>query len=611
MLKRILLLPLLLVTALGFTHEENWIEISTQHFTVYCNDSEKRGRQVAEQLERMRAVFQTAYPDMSVDPSAPIVVIAAKDEKSFRALEPEDYLAKGQAQITGFFLRALDKNYILLRMDVTSEQHPYAAVYHEYTHLLFGKKVWLPLWLNEGLAEFYENTDIRDKDTIIGEPSKINEMLLRQNPLLPLSTLLTVDYKSPYYHQEQEASIFYAESWALTHYLKVSDARNGTHHVYDYMVLVSNHVDPVTAATQAFGGLKQLEIALGSYTRQFSLYGKMTKALPVDDTTFKVQPVSGTQADAVRADLLAYNGREKDARALLDQVLHDDPKNTLAHETMGFLESQAGNLEKAQEWYAQAVKLDSQSYLACYRFAAIALNRGQSGEEMNAEIVASLRKAIKLNPEFSLPYDALGSFYGARRENLDEAHMLMLQAVSLDPENVQFRIHTAEVLLEMEREADAITVLNAAMKLAKTPEETAQVENELGVAQQIATARQKNEEFARQAEKADSSADAATDTDDDPKKVVLVMGPRKSITGTINNVHCTDPAVLDMDVNAGGKTITAHSNNYFKIEFTSLGVKPKPNFQPCADLEGKHAKVDYIDSAATKTNGLVAIELHQ
>ena len=82
------------------------------------------------------------------------------------------------------------------------------------------------------------------------------------------------------------------------------------------------------------------------------------------------------EADAVRADFLAYNDRGKDARALLDTVLRDDPKNVSAHETMGYLEGRAGNLEAARKWYEQAVQLDSQSYLAHYYYAAISMQSG-------------------------------------------------------------------------------------------------------------------------------------------------------------------------------------------------------------------------------------------
>ncbi len=194
-------------------------------------------------------------------------------------------------------MRGPDKNYILLRLDADGE-HPYAVVYHEYTHLLMSKAEWMPLWLNEGLAEFYQNTEIRDKDVELGEPSPENVQLLRENRLLPLATLFAIDHTSPYYHEENKGSIFYGESWALTHYLELKDYRDKSHRVSDYAQLLAQNVDSVTAATRAFGDLKQLQSTLESYVRQASFsYLKMPGVTEVDDTAFQSHALSASQVD--------------------------------------------------------------------------------------------------------------------------------------------------------------------------------------------------------------------------------------------------------------------------------------------------------------------------
>ena len=55
------------------------------------------------------------------------------------------------------------------------------------------------------------------------------------------------------------------------------------------------------------------------------LYFQMPGATEVDESAFKVETLTLTQADAVRANFLAYNLRVKDSRTLLDRVLHEDP----------------------------------------------------------------------------------------------------------------------------------------------------------------------------------------------------------------------------------------------------------------------------------------------
>src|ERR1700722_20802581 len=139
---------------------------------------------------------------------------------------------------------------------------------------------------------------------------------------------LTVDHNSPYYHEENQGYIFYAESWALTHYLTIKDEQDKTDRLTTYVKLVSDNVDSVTAAARAFGDLKILEGRLNEYIAQRKFYYfKMPGSTDVNDTPFQVRSVTPVQADAIRADFLVYIQRPKDARVLLDRVLKDEPNN--------------------------------------------------------------------------------------------------------------------------------------------------------------------------------------------------------------------------------------------------------------------------------------------
>src|SRR6185437_12769082 len=184
-----------------------------------------------------------------------------------KALEPADYLKKGQLNLAGYFQPGPEKNYILLRLDAAQE-HPFSTVYHEYTHFAFsGAAEWMPLWLNEGIAEFFQNTDIQGKDVNLGQPSQDDVLYLRENRLIPLPVLFAVDHNSPYYHEENKGSIFYAESWALVHYLRVKDFKERTNRLGDYAELLARKTDPIGAATTAFGDLNKLQQQLDLYVR--------------------------------------------------------------------------------------------------------------------------------------------------------------------------------------------------------------------------------------------------------------------------------------------------------------------------------------------------------
>jgi tetratricopeptide (TPR) repeat protein len=613
MRKLTVLLLVLLASALAAAGDkpENWLEVRSPNFTVITNANEKAGRRVTDQFERMRSVFQSAFPHVSIDNGSPIVVLAIKDEKDFRALEPQTYLAKGQLKLGGLFLSGQDKNYVLMRMDAEGD-HPYAVIYHEYTHFLLRKAAeWMPLWMNEGLAEFYENTDIHDKNASLGEPSWDNLHWLRENRLLPLTTLFTVDTNSPYYHEENKGSIFYAESWALIHYLRMKDYQENTQRLTDYAELLVKKVDPVTAAARAFGDLKQLQSNLEKYVNQGSYhYLTLAASTTVDDTAFKVRPLTAAQADTIRADFLAYNDRVADARPLLTRLLQEDPNNVSAHETMGYIEFRAGHLEEARKWYEQAVKLDSQSYLAHYYFAAFSMSAAANAGD-DAQIESSLRAAIKLNPSFAPAYERLAAFDAMRRRNLDEAYLMALKAVELDPANVGYRMTGANVLMQSARPTDAVLVLRNALKLAKSPQETEMVQNFLAQAEAYTTARQRQAEEVKADAQATATFQREENVNAEAANEEIPKGPHRFLTGTLSDVQCQGSGIK-MTVSAKGKTTALRSGNYYKIEFSALGFAPKGDLNPCKDLDGKPAKVEYIESSAGPgTAHVVAIELHK
>lgn len=323
MSKRFLVLLPLALASLGSARERaaNWIEVRSPRFTIVTNSSEKQGRRIAVQFERMRAIFQEAYPQLEDDPDVPVVVLAIKNKDEFRALQPSAYTSKKALPLHGMFVGGADKNYILMRLD-SEAGNPYPVVYHEYTHLFLREAdERMPLWLNEGLAEFYQSTEIYDQDVLLGEPNQKHLMLLRQEKLLPLETLFTVGEKSPYYLEEKKGAIFYAECWALTHYLTLKDYGEKTSRVPQYIALVNENVDPVTAAARVFGDVRKLQRSLEVYIEQNSFDHFETRiSRRIDDSRYQVKSMPPGQAAAVKAEYLAASGRMEQAQALLPSV---------------------------------------------------------------------------------------------------------------------------------------------------------------------------------------------------------------------------------------------------------------------------------------------------
>jgi hypothetical protein len=198
---------------------QNWVEVSSPHFSVISNAGAKEGGRVATQFEYIRAVFQTAFPDIRVDSGKPTIVFALKNEDSLKLFLPSYGLNNKEKRLAGIYHPGTSKNYALIRTDITgSAANPYHSLYHEYTHSLLRVNFrGLPLWLEEGLAEFYGNTAFDGKQVILGMADPNQLRILQRTSMIPIETLITADSGSPLYNAQEHSGTFYAESWAVVH----------------------------------------------------------------------------------------------------------------------------------------------------------------------------------------------------------------------------------------------------------------------------------------------------------------------------------------------------------------------------------------------------------
>src|SRR6185369_11829680 len=173
------------------------------------------------------------------------------------------------ANVAGYSQACDDVNYITMSLD-PRERDPFGVAFHEYVHLHLRDNIpGVPLWLNEGLAEFYGSLQFSGGEALLGLPLPYYIRLLRSEEMLPLATLLGIDSRSPHYNEQDQSGIFYGESWALVHYLMLGGGPGRQDQFKRFLQLVSRGDDVVKALESSFGmTLDTIEKELYAYVRR-------------------------------------------------------------------------------------------------------------------------------------------------------------------------------------------------------------------------------------------------------------------------------------------------------------------------------------------------------
>jgi len=160
---------LCLVPCTAVVAEKPWIEVDSPHFRVMSNGGDNGARRIAYEFEQMRATLAARFPGARIETGAPLLIFAPTDEDTAVDLSPMMRVEKKRGiNVGGYFQHNWEKQFAMVRLDLdTADNHQ--IVYHEYTHnVLHANFRWLPLWLDEGMAEFFGNTRFEHDKMYIG-----------------------------------------------------------------------------------------------------------------------------------------------------------------------------------------------------------------------------------------------------------------------------------------------------------------------------------------------------------------------------------------------------------------------------------------------------------
>ncbi len=432
--------------------KDRWIQVQTAHFTFYSNASERRTLDLGRRLERFRAVLALSYQKFKVDPPVTTSVYVFRDDAS---LTPYKQRFNGRPiTMGGLFASAPDGNYIEMNGDPGTD--PLDIIYHEYIHHFLEANMHnVPAWFNEGVAECFGTFRADDKAASVGLTQSDHVLYLRQHGLMPLHDLFAITTKSPDYNEGERRGIFYAESWALVHYL-MWDKPERRPQLGRFLDRLAGGEDPDEAFGESFETDHQtMENELRAHVRQARfLYSAVRLSDLKVDGTVQVTPMTREDVLVRLGDLLVHvhPDRAAEAEEHFAEARRINPSCAAAYAGLGCLRDRTERYDEAVALYEKALAIDPEDALACFHLGRCLTRRAlaQPPPPEPGQVAPDIARAqglfvrtIQLRPGFAEAYAEYGRTFLVEGGNLPSAINLLETARQMLPARTDIVVNLA------------------------------------------------------------------------------------------------------------------------------------------------------------------------
>lgn len=418
------------------TLSTSWKQVRSAHFVMAGNGSDNELRQAATEMESFRQVLQQMFPSLRLTSPAPTRIILFGDDGSFARFQPADRSGRRVGTVVGYFMPLPDTNYIIANVH-GGRAFSLDVLFHEYTHYVLDQNAHsVPLWFNEGVADYYSTFRL-DPATglrVVGTPPASRLSWLRRSALLPLEKMLSSHGAARLLQDQQDRATFYAESWALVHYLTLGDDGRRQGQMDAYLENLDRGLPIGEAFRAAFNcTYRQMEQELRRYIGSARL-----PALTVrtdTDAPPAVRPVTAmTEVDAraMLADVLVrLHAREADEA--IAGALAREPANRQARLSLALLRLQQQREGDAVDLLEALAREDGGDYAVQLNLVAALMEARRYDEATDAA-----ERAAALNCESPTAWFRIAEAAEAagREKQADEA---MARAQRLRPNPDRYR----------------------------------------------------------------------------------------------------------------------------------------------------------------------------
>jgi tetratricopeptide (TPR) repeat protein len=191
---------------------------------------------------------------------------------------------------------------------------------------------------------------------------------------------------------------------------------------------------------------------------------KLMKEGKVKEAKVKLEEIveydqKNTEALHLLGIINAQTGNPKEGIKLLQKVIDIEPDKAETFCDLATVMQSMGNKNSAADYYKKAIDINPKMFQAHYNLGNINAERGKIEESINA-----YKKAIEINPKFSPAYNNLGNVLKAGRR-VAEALYMYQHAILVDPNYIPAYNNVGLILQDQGKSDEAIQIFEKALAM--------------------------------------------------------------------------------------------------------------------------------------------------
>jgi hypothetical protein len=462
-------------------HGPRWIELRSPHFVLRTDVSPEEAQKAIEGYERMFDRFARAT-DLILPgrlPSGQTSIVLFAYEAEFRAVVPD---------FGGWFLPHDDRGRPVILLPLTMSNEARRRFQHELTHRFVYQRLphKVPLWLNEGLADYFSTLTVRDGKVKVGDLAawvfaisdspldRFDDQRLYISRIPSVDSMLHADRKT--FYAPKTRRLFYAGAWALVHFLANGDPQSHEQ-MRAFLVDVANGENVEEAFHKRYGVTAALDGRFRQYLKKLSgseVYYQLLQRSYVPSAT---PPVTRRELDDGEVHLLWAGMRPRSAKAELSMAQAHAPDSAELHRWLAMAAEGTHDQATADREIDRAVELAPTDTF--YQEARVSLHFDRELRkpiaQRHLEALAEEFQAIAPHVHESDGLNTIGWYY-ALVGDFEKGLPFASRAVEADPQCATCLDTLALLYFQQGRVEDALDAQEAA--IARWPE-GAKIPNEV------------------------------------------------------------------------------------------------------------------------------------